>query len=319
MPNIYFKHTLPYNEINLKLNEKEYKGINIYIDLLSVNKTFFSVSTIKKEFEDKGKNKFFINDLKDYINTIYNKFKDSYEVKFVLFFDRGGSLQNKKISPIYKENRKDMFLDLIKSGKITDEESKYYSKLKKTNLDDILKYFNIKNTVYTIDFENYEADLVAHYCISKNLLNSNEKLNLIVSNDKDLLQTCRYNNVMQIMYIYSNFTSNTICYTKTNACQQIIKDEKRTKLPAEYIPLLLSIGGDTSDNVLNVPKIGYKKAYDFIVKKNIPYIIHESEKSIFSTFENYEDLIINNYKITDFDEQITRLPDNIIEKFKNII
>jgi 5'-3' exonuclease len=108
------------------------------------------------------------------------------------------------------------------------------------------------------------------------------------------------------MKVYDNFNSISYIYDKF----------KPGSLTSDYIPLILSLAGDKTDNISGIPGIGNKKAIDCILNCNL-------QPELFSNYElpfdlmKYKSLIENNYRLISFDEQIKRIPDLTIAQLNS--
>ena len=81
-------------------------------------------------------------------------------------------------------------------------------------------------------------------------------------------------------------------------------------LTAEYVPMLLSISGDKSDEIPGIKNIGPVKAFNQIVNWNIPPSIDKLRPIIGQMSEiiqTHFDLIARNFKLIDFEKQIERV------------
>lgn len=314
----YIKLRLPYTDIYKIINNRQYKNVIIHIDLLSISKGFYNKATAQLEIErfltakqDKIKNykpTIFIDELKNFLNGLFNSFK-FYNPKFILFFDDGVCKQNSDLLKSYKGGRSssysfiedDGMRDLLRTFKT------YYFK-------EISKRFKKSNLSYVIYPEEYESDAVPHYIISKNILNSADPktLNIILSTDKDLLQTCNFNNVIQCI---SSFTKGKVemnVYDDANAISYIYKNFKRGKLTSKYIPLILALAGDKADEIDGLEGVGPAKAIKLIIEHSIDFDFND--KTVLpSNMEQYRDTILLNFKLTSFESQIERIPRLILD------
>ena len=111
-----------------------------------------------------------------------------------------------------------------------------------------------------------------------------------------------YNNKNAISYIYPNFQEGI--------------------LTAKYIPMILAICGDKSDEILGVSGVGASKAVKLIEKNNIPWnidILKRDIKDMPKVIQDNINIIIRNYKLISFEEQIKRLPKDFLSLWiKNV-
>ena len=148
-------------------------------------------------------------------------------------------------------------------------------------------------------------------------------MNIILSLDKDLLQTTKFRG--QFLQAVTTFKANKLkgkydlvmnIYDDRNAISYLYDKFQPGILTAKYIPMILSLAGDKSDDILGIPGIGYVKAIKLIEKNGIPWDITSLKrdlKTMPKIIQDNIDRIIQNYKIIDFDEQIKRLPRSFLK------
>lgn len=98
-----------------------------------------------------------------------------------------------------------------------------------------------------------------------------------------------------------------------NAISYIYKKFKRGLLTAEYIPLILAISGDKADNIDGVKGVGDATAVKLITQHRIPPTIVQST-SLPQRLEQSRQLIMDNFALTSFDEQMRRIPITFFNK-----
>jgi 5'-3' exonuclease len=315
----YLKYIIPFQLIYDKIKVNNYKNVIFYIDLLSISRGFYNKEVINLELANyvgtKEMPTLFIDELKIFLNNLYSKFK-FYNPKFVIFFDNGECIQNTTINKFYKENRaSDKYFYLEENQKELMRGIKNYY------LNRVNEEFNKKGLSYILYSKQYELDLIPHFVISNNYLNSkdNDTLNIILSIDKDLLQTLVFRNTVQAVSTYRKSTGVELnLFDFENAISYIFSGFKRGGLTAEFIPLILAMAGDKIDGIKSVPSVGVSTAIKYIQMYNLPHIVDES--TVFGLkLENYKGLIIDNLKLTCFNKQIERLPIQEINKFNKVL
>jgi 5'-3' exonuclease len=252
-----------------------------------------------------------IQELRAFLNRLYKTFK-SYDPFFVLFYDDGYCEQNRAIYSDYKSGR-----NKISTVLMLDEQIELYRQIKKNYYKVIEEKFTKKDLSKVFYLRQYEADFIPYYCVMHSLFDSkdNDVLNIILSNDKDLMQTCKFTNTVQCTVTY-NLTKKpehrTPCriFDDQTAMSYIHKNIKKGSLSAQYIPMLLSLAGDISDGIPGIKNVGPIKARDQILNWNIPPTI-EQLKPVLNQMsklvqENF-DLISRNFKLIDFEKQIERI------------
>ncbi|MEM3451999.1 MAG: hypothetical protein QW835_00030 [Candidatus Hadarchaeum sp.] len=185
-------------------------------------------------------------------------------------------------------------------------------------LEQIKKYYFVKllelekfENVKVFYLKQYESDFLPHYMICKNYYESasDQILNAILSVDKDLLQTLKFPNTVMCTCTYRRGDRVLGIYNRENAFAYLLGSP--SSLTAEYIPLVLSIAGDRSDNIPGVKGYGIKKAVDFVIRYRIPPLLEEikRKRGVMPSLiqENFE-TVERNYHLISFEEQIRRLP-----------
>lgn len=302
----YLKYRVPYEHIYNKIRSLgNIKRINFFIDLLSISRGFYNKDCISLEInnylETRQPPTLFVNELRQFLNTLHSNFK-GLERRYVIFYDDGIAIQNKSISKNYKVKNAtaDYFAD--------DEQRDIFKQIKKfyfTKIDETLNRDKMCSIIY---LKQYETDCIAHYCIDLNISKSQEEgtLNIILSADKDLLQTLQFKNTFQATSIYAKKQIQLNLWESSECIRYIYPAFKRGFLTAEHIPLILALSGDKSDGIENIPNVGPAAACKLIIKHDLPPIFNSSYQ-LPSELINYKDLIVNNLKLTSFELQIRRI------------
>lgn len=315
MRRAYIKYPIDYSKLFRILEVLKKRRVNFFVDLQSIATGFYNKNNVFMELSHYVDNNqvsdTLIQELRDFLNKLYHSFKN-YDPYFVIFYDNNYCQQNKTIFTDYKCARSN-----IKMVLMHDEEVELFRQIKRYYYKEIEEKFTKKDLSKVYYLHEYEADFIPYYCIINELFDSKDTdvLNIILSNDKDLLQTCKFTNTVQCTVTYNKknrVEQRTPCrvFDDSNAIQYIKNTLKVGMLSAKYIPMLLSISGDRSDDIPGVNNIGPVKAFDLIVNNNIPHRIEEV-KSNFSlmpeVIKSNIDLIERNFKLIDFGKQIERL------------
>jgi len=271
-----------------------------------------------------------IQELRDFLNGLYVQFK-IYDPFFIISYDDGYCQQQKVIDNSYKAGRSTLNLILD-----NNQEIELFRQIKKYYYQKIEQMFTKKDRSRVYYLREFEADFIPHYCIVNGLFDSDQPdiLNVILSTDKDLLQTCKFTNTVQCVTSFQQnaqkgaYQIQFDVFDNENAISYFIKNFKRGILTAEYVPLILSIGGDKSDEIPSLcraaklkEKIGTARAAELIINHSIPPTI----SAIKNNLNNMPDIIKNNidilerhYKLISFEEQLKRTPKHIfnIPNFK---
>jgi len=295
----------------------------IYLDLAGISKGFYSSSVIRMETanyaETRNMPTTYFTELKQFLTTLYQKFS-AYSPKFVLVFDGGQCQQNVGVDNTYKADRRSS--DAAKKFLVEEEVLAVFKLIKSYYYSRLEEMFSIPNYCYVIDLKEYESDLIPHYIRSKGLLNSDnpKTCNLMVALDKDLLQTCEYDNVYQATSIYRK-TKRILdmrVYDNDTAIEYIYAKFKRGILTAKYVSTILAISGDKADNLNGIKGYGPAKAINIIMRDRMSHELTKDCK-LPSELEPYRDQLIKNYKMVSFKEQISRLPFRITSKVDDIL
>lgn len=317
--NRYLNFRIPKEWLRKILEKHNKKKVIFYVDFLSVCKGLFKKDNIFFELqyymENRNPSEKLIEEYRNFLNVLYKEFKQ-YSPFFVTFYDDGKNLQNRLIQNSYKDGRS-AIKDIISS----DDELNAYYKLKELNFEKLKNRFTVNDRGIVIYLKNYESDLIPHYIIKNNYFDSSsyDVLNVILSTDKDLLQTCQFKNTVQCTnrYFSSRGPNNRFqisVYNDYNAVSYIYdKFKPGGIITSKYIPLILSLAGDVADNIPGIKSIGKAKAISKIQNFNLP-----SNPDQFYQIENLPKIlndnisvIKNNYKMISFDEQIKRTTLNI--------
>ncbi len=314
----YLKYVVPNSLIFQKLKEKQYKNIYFHIDLMSISRGFFNKQVVLLEIDNYVQNRqlpvLYINELKQFLGQLY-KFYNQYNPKFILFYDSGQNNQNRNYCNTYKSDSHGGLNSILE-----DDELQLFRQIKQYYFTEISKKFNVPNISKVIYLQDVETDYIPHYILSNNILDSNNPniANIILSVDKDLLQTCEFDNVYQAISVYLRSESriDSHLFDKYTAISYIYKNFKRGFLTAKYIPLLLAMAGDKADQIPNIYKgLGFAKAIELIMNNNLPPIFNDTY-SLPEGLKQYQKQIIHNLNLTSFELQIKRISFDVHEKVK---
>lgn len=319
----YIKYALKYGLIHQILQQLKKKRINIFIDIQSITKGFYNKETVLVEvgrYATEGKpSDILLLELKEFLNNLYVQFK-IYDPYFILFYDDGYCQQQKILDKTYKSGRS--ISNLIVDH---DREVELFRQIKKYYFETILNKFTKKDLSKVYYLKEYEADFIPYYCITNNLYDSNENdiLNIILSVDKDLLQTCEFTNTIQCVTSFkpsqsanSGFQIQFDTFDRDNAICYLNKNLKKGILSAKYVPMILAIGGDKADNISGIQKIGPVRSSELIINHSIPSTITELQINLSNMPEIIKNNFIKiqrNYKLISFEEQLKRVPKHIFQ------
>jgi hypothetical protein len=316
----YIKYALKYSLIHEILYKFKRRRVNFFIDLQSIAKGFYNKDVILVElgrYATEGKvSDILIQELRDFLNGLYQQFK-KYDPFFILAYDDGFCQQQKSVDASYKSGRSTV--NLIVDN---DNDIELFRQIKKYYYCKIEQLFTKPDLSKVYYLRQYESDLIPHYCITNNLFDSQENdiLNIILSVDKDLLQTCQFKNTIQCITSFKQnktkggFEIAFDLYDDETAISYINKKFKRGILTSKYIPMILAIGGDKADNISGIRGIGPTKAIELIVNHSIPAEINKVKIQIDRMPIIIKDnikTIEKNFQLISFEEQMKRTPKQI--------
>jgi hypothetical protein len=304
------RYNFNYKSIYDIIEKNNKKRINFFIDLQSICTGFYNRDVVLMEvgrYATEGKiSDILLSEYRTYMINLYTRFQrnDPY---FITFFDDGVCAQNRSLNKEYKNKNS------IDNLQMEVENIQLFRSIKKYYFQKIFEQYNKKPDVSKAFYlKEYEADLIPHYCIKNNLFDAQESdvVNLILSKDKDLLQTCKFENTYQAVSGYKASKGYSRIFGNDDAIEYIYPGFKRGILNSSHIPLILAISGDKSDVVTGIKGIGPARAVKIIQDYNLPKTIDELKlsKNLPNIIKENLELIINNLKIVDFEEQIKRIP-----------
>jgi len=311
-PYLYLKYPINYKDIKSILEYGEYKTVTFFIDLQNIARGLYNKKTIELEISNYDENKQMYTlpyELFEYIKRINNYYKN-WDPFFVIYYDEGKSKYHTGIYSKYKSERKIAVLEDQLLVNIFYELKRFY-------FQTIYEIFNNYDNCIVIYLKDYESDFVPHYVIKNNYLDTREKtnLNILLTSDKDNLQTTIFENTLQHITTFKKTKYYQRLYNKRNGISFIYSNFKPGILDTSYIPLILSITGDKSDNIPGIKGFGPKKAIDFIIQ-------HELKPDL-SNIHKVKDVIDiktveRNFKLISFDyliDYINKKPLEYIDKF----
>lgn len=314
MANFYLRYTFEYTQVYEIIKKNNIKKVNFFIDLQSICTGFYNKDVVLMEvgrYATDGKiSDILLTEYRQYLINLYTRFKN-YDPYFCTFFDDGRCDQNRALNTEYKSKNS------IDNMQLEIEHLQLFRTIKKYYFSKIFEQYNIKPEISKAFYlKNFEADLIPHFCISKNLFDSQESNvgNFILSKDKDLLQTCEFNNTFQIVSGFKPSKGKNSRYSRVfsgeDSIEYIYPKFKRGILSAKHIPLILAISGDKADVVNGITGLGPAKAVQLIQDYNLPTTVDEIKncKNLPEILKKNLALLITNLKITSFDEQIKRIP-----------
>ena len=305
------------------------KFVNFFIDIRSVCPQFFNDKLLKLIINDPESLDLFLR------KSLFNFFKYiDYHMgislkygltpRFFFFSDTGESQYHKQIDKDYKSNRR--FASTI----LTEEEYIRSKQMVNGFIESFGKYVSNIPGIFHIHLHYFESDFMPYF-IMTNYNFSQDELFIIKSRDKDLAQCLSlYPNVYQL---FLDTKQGKVYLSNFEAIEFHFNKKKESGiLPAHLIPLFLSIAGDSSDNVIGIKGLGYKKVYSLLVNSNIhnwsfdnfvnltklvemdeSILNKKTDKTTLRLVREHTDIIRKNLRLTDFKILCDNLPSHIIE------
>lgn len=321
MQSHYLKFQIPYTIIREYLQVGNYKNIIFHVDLPSISRGFYNKNVVDLELEQRIANPeklptLFFTEAKEFFKRLYTQF-GQYNPRFLIFYDNGECAQNKSIFNGYKDRSSS-----IDQLMLDDNRAELFKQIKSYYYAEFVNRFTIPNVSKVIFMKKYEADFTPWIMLVNNLWNcsSADTLNVILSVDKDLLQCCQFRNVIQVFTLYSVKSSKLMfnVYNDETAIEQIYAKFQRGILTSKYIPLMLALGGDKADEIPGINRVGGANAYKLIINHNLPHQITKNTP-LPKELEPHRDLILRNYRLISFEEQLSRIPLTTLTELKNRI
>jgi len=239
-----------YSILDEILSYGNYKKLTIFMDLKNNLQTTYMEHAIVNIIENTKKSKYkdssIFSSIISFLNfhKIYG-IKRGIDVNFIIFFETGPSYYHKNISKQYKISRQ---IDDLYGLKREDRE--LFFEVLQSNFALIDKACNKLPSVKVIRIPNFEADFLPYYLLSrKKVPYDGETCYITYSNDHDLWQC-----VAKDSYIFSKSAKFKKIIKTGTVMRHYLK--KKTNINDAYLPLAMSIIGDTGDDVTGVENVG---------------------------------------------------------------
>jgi len=224
--------------------------MTIYIDLKNTLQSVYMEHAIINILEQSKKSKKFdtsiFSSLVSFLtfHKIYGH-KRGVDIEFIVFFESGNSIYHKNISQTYKISRR---IDDLYGLDAADKELFY--KILTANYQLIENAFNRMPKTRVIRLNKLEADFIPYYLLSRHLVEyDGSRVHVIYSNDHDLWQC-----VTDHSYIFSKAGKSKKIVKQGEIMKLMLK--KENKIPDIFLPLAMSVIGDTGDDVDGVNNVG---------------------------------------------------------------
>ena len=244
-----------YSILDEIVSKKNYKNINIFMDLKNNMQTTYMEHCIVNLVESTKRSKFIDTSIFTSMisflsfHKIYS-LKRGLNINFFVFFESGNSYYHKNLSKKYKISRR--IDDLYGLDQIDRD---IFRKVLLSNFQLIEKACNKMPNITVVNLLNLEADFIPYYLITRKFIDDTDGVNIIYSNDHDLLQCTNENT-----FIFAKSAKGKKIVKESEAMKDLLKRD--TNIEPKYVPLGLSIIGDTGDDVDGVRGIGPKRFLD---------------------------------------------------------
>ena len=231
-------------------NIKFSNQINIIVDVKEVSRKFFRPDTMKTD----SRHRLLIEEISsDIINIIshyrnyFNK-KGKYTNFYFLYSFKECTKMKEKFSDYKKEYYEKYFND-------SDERSDII----KRAIEVVQKVVSVVPHAYFIETSNYDEFVYTKYIV-ENILNKNNELNLLLSNDDIFYQLINNHTILLNLKGIRSFLA-----TEKNAVSILTKKEN-INLSPNSIPLILSLSGDKKYSFKSIPSVAIVKATQIVEK-----------------------------------------------------
>lgn len=280
---------------------RKYDYTHVYVDLKNVMSSVF-IPDVQSELKMNSRNYSNMYDSTIFQSALlYTSFWHrnvkslGKKCKVFLITDWGTSLYHNSISSNYKRSRNISSVDGV-HGLLDDE----IKKIRDNNFKIGNKVLNRFPNTYFFNLKLLESDFLCHYLI-KEKFDRDDCLHVIASSDKDMFQTLNGDNIFQI-YARSgtrymlNKNSAMMKYLKLDNASPKSKSKKMKRLKDfqyEYIPAMMALVGDPTDDIDGVPGIGPTKAFEFVSDNELVKKLVGSPEEQFERIRNGGDFFVN--------------------------
>lgn len=234
--------------------------------------------------------------LKFHYTYMYKKQKP---IRLYFFAETGKSSYHKSLLSEYKDNR--LLSDMKAFSAFEDD---FIRKLIKSNIESGFKLMDKMFMCYGVYLKFFEADFVPHYVIDDQYKEKEDTVNIIYSNDDDMIQTLKFPNTI----LFKRRNKDNKKFITSKNWHECIKLDKSDIDVSNYI-YMKALNGDTGDGIPGIKGLGYKtisKIFDGKTKIENPDQFKEFLLSLklpryTKVAEEQWDIIERNLKLMDFD------------------
>jgi hypothetical protein len=232
------------------LAKNNYKKLNIYMDLKNnLQSTYMEHAIVNILENSKKSNKIDTSVFSSVVSFLsFHKIygiKRGVDINFYIFYESGKSSYHLNIDKNYKVSR--AIDDLY--GLDREDKDRFF-KILESNFQLVEKTFNKVPKIKVIRLPRFEADFIPYYLLSRQKVSYDGSVaHVIYSNDHDLHQC-----VTDHSFVYSKSGKYKKIITKDNVMKEFLKRD--CNIPDSYLPLAMSIVGDSGDDVTGVKDVG---------------------------------------------------------------
>ncbi len=233
--------------------------LNIYLDVKNIMQTIYLQHSVINLIESTQRARYIdtsiFTSLISYLSfhKIYS-IKRNININFYLFMESGKSAYHLNIDKRYKRNR---HTDELYG--LSREKRELFFEILQKNLQLMEKACNKMPNVSVIRLENFEADFIPYYLISRNITEPAENelnigtqsIHIVYSNDHDLLQTLTAG---KNVFIFQKIRQTKKLYKRGEGMTRLLK--KSVDFPDTLIPMSIAVIGDVGDDVVGMRGIG---------------------------------------------------------------
>ncbi len=245
-----------YSLLDSVVSDGNYDTLNLYLDLKNNLQTLYMEHSIRNIIESTIKSG--TNDSSIFTSILsflafhrdYGR-KRQLKINIYIFFESGASFYHTNIRKKYKISRR---IDDLYG--LEREKRELFFDVFHQNLILAERFCNKLPDVKLFRMNHLEADFIPYYLISRNKAASGDNIaHIVYSNDHDLLQCLTAG---QNVYVFRKAMKTKTMVKSGTAVDNSFKT--KTTTPDEFLPLIMSVVGDTGDDVDGVKGVGPKRA-----------------------------------------------------------
>lgn len=316
-------------ELGMEINSnKEIDTVHLYVDLKNASTGLFVPDIVSEMVEYSKQNKtnssaIFQANILIASNWIYWCKKRNLNCKIFFITDSGKSQYHMNLNKNYKSTRKisNTTLANLKEDLNVIQEKNY--EISET-------FFKEIKNIYFCHLKFLESDFVPYWLITRNYKDKKNIFHVIGSNDKDHFQTlCIPNTAMfykkgldHYYYTRTNFFNRYVKLEKMSQTDQLKITNIIVETDPAYISFIMSLVGDSSDNVPGTMGFGEKTAIKLFSNKLMVNSLLGSPEDIQNRVSENKNCVIDDAlplsQIPDVWKKLIHSNDQITNSYKQI-